>query len=381
MGRLGDLPPPGWVVVACDPCTRRGCYQVARLLKRFGPDIETLDLLRALTASCRHQHPPGSGKPRKYVPACLATIAEPAWRRPDPVALPVPTASPYTVETWTEASSIEMHLGTVYRLDMAVAAFEVACGFWPDSEITVRQGARIVRRQERSARGLERYCDLGDPAEMCNLYSLRSGQDDLRTAFAIERDEAGNLPPLFGIYPNTSAPVVRLRDGARTLSMMRWGMPSPAFALRGKKTDLGVTNVRNTASPHWRRWLPPEHRCLVPFTAFSEFNKAAGGPVWFALSEDRPLTCFAGILVEGWSSVRKVADGETTDDLYAFLTTTPNAEVGAVHPKAMPVILTTEEERAAWLSAPWTEAKGLQRPLADGALKVVARGERQDGSG
>ena len=78
-------------------------------------------------------------------------------------------------------------------------------------------------------------------------------------------------------------------------------------------------------------------------------------------------------------SVRKVKDGETTDDLYAFLTTEPNAEVGAVHPKAMPVILTKPEEWATWLAAPWPEAKDLQRPLADDALIVVARGARRDG--
>lgn len=32
-------------------------------------------------------------------------------------------------------------------------------------------------------------------------------------------------------------------------------------------------------------------------------------------------------------------------DLYAFLATDPNAEVGAIHPKALPVILTIEAER------------------------------------
>lgn len=41
-----------------------------------------------------------------------------------------------------------------------------------------------------------------------------------------------------------------------------------------------------------------------------------------------------------------------TCDVYGFLTTSPNAEVAAAHPKAMPVILTTEEEWDAWMRAP-----------------------------
>ncbi len=120
----------------------------------------------------------------------------------------------------------------------------------------------------------------------------------------------------------------------------------------------------------------------MPLTSFSENEKAVDGsypPVWFALAGDRPLTYFSGIRVEGWASVRKVKDGETTDDLFAFLTTEPEAVVGVVHPKVMPVILTKPEEWATWLSASWPEARSVQRPLADGALIVIARSLQREG--
>lgn len=82
-----------------------------------------------------------------------------------------------------------------------------------------------------------------------------------------------------------------------------------------------------------------------------------------------------GVMWLIWTSVRKVRDGETTDYLFALLTCAPSAEVQAVHPKAMPVILTDLREWETWLSAPIEIAGGLQRPLPDGALALAAAPE------
>lgn len=214
---------------------------------------------------------------------------------------------------------------------------------------------------------------------MCNLYSMTKGPAAIRDFVDAVTIAGGNLEPQSHVNPNYMAPIVRNTASGRELAMTKWGMPSPDEALKGKNYDRGVTNVRNTKSGHWRRWLGVEHRCAVPFTSFAEPDQVTKENVWFALDESRPLCFFAGIWLPQWRSVRKIKDGETVDDLYAFLTTEANAEVGAVHPKAMPVILTTKAEVEAWLTAPTAVALKLQRPLPDGSLTVVARGSKQDG--
>jgi len=186
------------------------------------------------------------------------------------------------------------------------------------------------------------------------------------------RDMTGNLPPLPSVYPDQAAPIVRNGVEGRELVMARWGMPSPARALQGKRTDRGVTNIRNTASPHWRRWLGVGHRCLVPWTAFSEIARNADGsfePVWFAADASRPLCFFAGLWTR-WSGVRKLKEGAVTIDVFGFLTTDANDIVRPYHPKAMPVVLEPDDAEA-WLTAPWEAARALQRSLpADRLVRV-----------
>jgi hypothetical protein len=63
--------------------------------------------------------------------------------------------------------------------------------------------------------------------------------------------------------------------------------------------------------------------------------------------------------------------------LFGFLTTEINAIVAPIHPKAMPFILATSADIDRWLEADIGDALALQRPLPDGALRIVASAEER----
>lgn len=162
--------------------------------------------------------------------------------------------------------------------------------------------------------------------EVCNLYRMLSNQEAIRLITRAMIDNTGNMAPLEEMWPDRMGPIVRNTPAGRELANVRWGLPSSsqaifqaatkrADALRKKnkpvdfnellkmEPDGGTTNVRNTASKHWMRWLGVENRCVVPFTSFAEpdpANKPEGGRTpnaWFATTPESSLAFFAGIWV------------------------------------------------------------------------------------
>jgi len=205
---------------------------------------------------------------------------------------------------------------------------------------------------------------------MCNLYSLTRSQDAIRAIRKAMRDKTGNLAP-GSIFPDRPAPVIRKADGGDEMLMMRWGFPPL------KAPGPVITNVRNTTSNFWKGWLRPEFRCLVPVSSFCEYTDATPKIAhWFALDDSRPLFFFAGIW-RPWTGVRgtKKEPIEGEHLLYSFLTTEANEVVRPIHAKAMPVMLTSEEDCDRWLNAPVDEALQLQRPYPADRMKVVAFGK------
>jgi putative SOS response-associated peptidase YedK len=188
------------------------------------------------------------------------------------------------------------------------------------------------------------------------------------------RDRTGNQPPLPAIFPDQMAPVVGTsKEGLREMVTMRWGFPPAGGGARP------VTNIRNLTSSYWRGWLEqPRFRCLVPATSFVEYTDATPKVAhWFALGDERPLFCFAG-LWRPWTGVRGKEDG--THLLFGILTTEANELTKPVHAAAMPVILTGEDIET-WMNGAVDEATALARPFPAERMKIVLSGPREDPGG
>ncbi len=195
---------------------------------------------------------------------------------------------------------------------------------------------------------------------MCNLYSMTANVDEMRRLFGPFRGDTSNLPPFGEIYPGRLAPVLR-RDGEDlALELMTWGFPGPQAA-----GGRAVTNVRNLASPFWRSALrDPARRCLVPVTRFCEWSAQpdpqTGRKRKFRFCDKhRPLFAFAGI----WRPGDERA-------FMAFLTCAPNQRVGAIHPKAMPVMLDPKDHDR-WLRSDHEDACSLACPCPDERMTIL----------
>ena len=215
---------------------------------------------------------------------------------------------------------------------------------------------------------------------MCNLYSMTKAPAAIASLFRVPHNRQQQFDLLPAIFPGWSAPVVRQSaDGDRELLMMSWGF----VLLQDGKAPRRVTNTRDDKmqSRFWRSSFE-QRRCLVPATSFCEPHDGRKPATWhwFALKGDEPRTpfAFAGIWQRWKGPIKK--GGENVElDVYSFMTTEPNSATSSINHERSPVLLTTDEQRDAWLLGTPAEAAALVRPIAGEKLLVVQEGfEKKD---
>ncbi|MEM8799841.1 MAG: SOS response-associated peptidase family protein [Pseudomonadota bacterium] len=178
---------------------------------------------------------------------------------------------------------------------------------------------------------------------MCNLYRTRTAAAEIALLFKTNRITGPDQLEKDYVSPGKPGWIVN-SDGEVTTRA--FGRP------HWQAGKAAVCNIRNLDSRWWASLVAaPAHRCLVPVTSFMEWSDVRPRKqVWFGHQQVSDFA-FAGVFTADW---------------FAFLTAAPNAEVAAVHKKAMPVILESEVARRNWVDG--APAREMQRSLADGSL-------------
>ena len=205
---------------------------------------------------------------------------------------------------------------------------------------------------------------------MCGRYVLRVVLKNFRRDFELGFDvDDSDVPmearPRFNIAPTQTVPVIRVIDGKRWLSLVRWGL-IPHWAKEMKKPQINARGETIFEKPMFRD-AARRRRCLILADGFYEWKRDANDrplQAYFVERADGKPFAMAGIW-DTWIS----PDGEIIDTV-AIVTTTANADIEAIHDR-MPVIL-ARQDYLSWIDSDRVgveEAKALIKPAPDGSMR------------
>ena len=173
---------------------------------------------------------------------------------------------------------------------------------------------------------------------MCGCYELKARTRALNRRFPQLHLGHGELPRSGDMQPND--PVLMITAGSPGFvgSLAGWGLVG-SFLDQPPRNPLLTLPAEGLASKPFYSKILKRNRCLIPATAFHEWQTLTGGKQKMRISEaSGDLLIFAGIFDH------HPLAGTTC----AILTTAADAAVGLIHPR-MPVIL-DHDECSFWLS-------------------------------
>jgi len=205
---------------------------------------------------------------------------------------------------------------------------------------------------------------------MCGRYVIMSTPAAIRALFGYA--EQPNFPPRYNVAPTQPVPVVRLLEGKRSFTLMRWGL-LPSW-VKDPKTFPLLINARGDGvlgKPAFRAAMR-RRRCLIPTDGFYEWQASGAGPKrpYFVRAKPgvdgaAPPLAFAG-LWETWTG----PNGEEVDTT-AIITTDANRVLAPIHNR-MPVFV-PKEAFDLWLDCTRVEADvaaALIRPAPEDLLEA-----------
>lgn len=193
---------------------------------------------------------------------------------------------------------------------------------------------------------------------MCGRY-VSPDEAAIEREFNLIRTE-WKFPASYNVAPTQSVPVVRIVNGERRGSLLRWGL-IPFFA-RGVPPKYSTINARietaQTAASYRGPWSRGQ-RCLVVAQGFYEWQVQPDGRKvpYYIHAADQPIFAFAGL----WDSSRNDA-GERIESV-VHITVPANELLGVIHnaKQRMPAIL-RREDRDTWLAGAPEEAWSTLAP-------------------
>jgi putative SOS response-associated peptidase YedK len=183
---------------------------------------------------------------------------------------------------------------------------------------------------------------------MCGRFVITSAPEALRKLLGYK--EQPNFPPRYNIAPTQPIPVVRLDQGERHFTLMRWGL-IPSWVKDPKQFALLINaRLEGIAEKPSFRAAMKRRRCLIPADGFYEWQKRGKTKQpYFIRARNRAPFAFAG-LWETWAD-RDGGEIETA----AIVTCAANKTLAPVHER-LPVIVPPEHYDA-WLDSDKNEAK------------------------
>jgi len=181
---------------------------------------------------------------------------------------------------------------------------------------------------------------------MCGRYTVTRQEgliEDLEAALDSHTPLNEWWKPRFNVAPTQPAPVVTLKDGVRTLEMMRWGLIPFWGTKPGAKPPLMINaRVESLDAKQVFRDALARKRCLVPADGFFEWKRTGKIPTpMYIHPADHRFVAFAGL----WARAKADSGREITS--FTIVTGPPNELVRPIHDR-MPVVL-ARDVWAAWL--------------------------------